>query len=253
MKSYEEMTRTVIARVEQERQNRKRKRNVVVKTAVSLCCFSLVVLGAIGFLLPETQTPGDTLNREPRTKLVLVSSAAEVKPAAILKDMVTHCRSQIRVRDVRGLSLKEREKAWVEAKAYGKEQWEYSAKKNWNMHFGYEKAIISVISDGLLQLVVGDVRDVKHAEATSTEMGVANVGAADYYEGDDGLVIYWRPSDIAVTQLENDPNMKLSQLGFTLTVTVEFKDNTKETAVIDMTVDDDGFVYATLKGITVTG
>ena len=253
MKSYEEMTRSVIARAEQERQNRKRRRSVAVKTAVGLCCFSLVVLGAIGFLLPETQTPGDTLNREPRTKLVLVSAAAEVKPAEILKDMVTHCRSQICVRDVRDLSLKEREKAWADAKADGKNEWEYSARDNWNMHFGSDTAIISVLSDGLLRLVVEDIRDVKNAEVTATQMGAANVGAADYYEGDDSLVIYWQPSDTAVAQLEKDPDMKLSKLGFTLTVTVEFKDETKETAVIDMTVDDEGYVYATLKGITVTG
>lgn len=253
MKSYEEMTQAVITRVKEERQIRKRRRSNTLKATLCVCSLCLIFFGSTKLLVQETPESTRVLNQTPRTGFVLVSAAAHVAPTKLLKDLTVPCKSEIRVRDVTDYSKEEWEIAWEEAKVSGKEVMENSEADDWSMHFGSDTAIISVISDGRLELVVDDIDTVEDTQVTTTEMGVVNLGAAKYYEGDDSIIVFWRPSDAAIKQIEEDPNIKLSTLSFTLTVTVKFKDGIKETAIIDINVDEDGSVYAVQRSITVTG
>lgn len=79
----------------------------------------------------------------------------------------------------------------------------------------------------------------------------------DYLNGDDtalaqiirlykdGLILYLNGYVKNIVMAE--------ELTDTITVTVEFTDGTKEIAVIEITVDDDGQIYGTFKGVDVIG
>ena len=252
MKSYEEMAERVLVRAEKEKQNCKRRNRIVLATVAGMFCLCLSVLSVLWTRVPEPQASEQSVHREPRIGFVVRCSASEVKPAELIKDVVVPCESLIRVRDVTGMDEKERYVVRSEEKALAKELF-----ANWDENksftqWGSDTAIISLFCVGDLGLVIDDYNDVESKYITATKMGSASLGHVDYYEGDDKITVFWGPSDIAIKQIEKNPETKLSGLSHTLTVTVEFKDGTTETATIDMIVDDDGYVYAVQRGITVT-
>lgn len=252
MKSYEEMTEDVLNRARKEKQIRQHRKNTVITMIAGMFCLCIAILGVLQFHMPDHHTSAQNVDRESRMSFILRCSAAQADTAELIKDMVVPCQSMIRICDVTGFSETESEKAWTEAKDFAKGVFSNSAADDSSSLWRSDTAIISLICDGRLELVVEDIAAVEDMIVTATEMGAAGLGAADYYEKNDSIVLYWTLSDAAIKQIEKDPGIKMSTLSNTLTVKVKFKDGTTESATIDIIINDDGYVYAAQRGITVT-
>lgn len=252
MKSYEEMTASVLVRAQKEKQIRRKRKGVALATIVGLCCVCLSVISIQWLQAPAGQTSEQTMRRQPRIGFVVRCSAAEAKPAELIKDVITPCEMLLRVRDVTGMDERERHAVRSEEKASAKE-----ILANWDENksftqWGSDTAVVSLFCVGDLGLVINDYNDVESKYITATEMGLTSLGYVDTYEGDDKISIFLGLSGKAIQMIEEDPGIALSTFSYTLTVTVKFKDGTTETAVIDMIVDDDGYVYAVQRGIMVS-
>ena len=116
-----------------------------------------------------------------------------------------------------------------------------------------DKTLVSTIYAGSFYLTVDDYAQVRDVSVTTTGIGDASINSVDYYEESlsDGVGITWFLSDEGVDMIEKDPELKLSELTDTVTVTVEFNDGTKEIAIIDITVDEEGQIYGTFQGANV--
>ena len=64
------------------------------------------------------------------------------------------------------------------------------------------------------------------------------------------LRIYLFPSmtDETIKIFQENPDTPLSTLRDTITVTINYKNGTKEIVIVDVTVDDDGQIYMTQRG-----
>lgn len=257
MKSYEEMTSAVLLRAGEERAAQKRKNRKIVVAAVCLVFVGLVVFA--GSMI--SQPAGDGETRNPRVSLFCLTASASEQRQQMLKGEKLPYNAVIRVRDIRGLSALEKVKLENEDRAYVR-----------NMMMQYTDAslgnctstIISSCSDrvmmttlfvGSFYLTVDDYSQIRDINITTTEIGSTVQTFTDFYDESlrDGIGIKWSLSESGLDMFENDPGMALSELTDTITVTVEFTDGTKEIAVIEITVDDDGQIYGTFKGVDVIG
>lgn len=252
MKTYKEMTENVLAQAKRERQNCKRKLSVTLAAIAGTCCLCLIAISA---LLPRSSgssKPNNETNHTPRIGFAIHCSALEEEPAKLIKDIVVPCESIIRVCNVMGLSEEERDKAYREEERLAKEMWADTDAACSRSHRISETAIISLISIGELELIVEDINEVVSKEVIATEMGMASLGYTDYCKGNDNIVIFFDLSHKAVQMIERNPDINLSELDYSLTVIVKFKDGTTETALIDILIGDDGYMYAVHRGVTVT-
>lgn len=252
MKTYEEMTESVLNRACRRQQKYEQRRSYVINVTVVMSCICLVVFGLWSLLLPNARITPQVQNREPRTRFILVSRASEIAPTELIKDIKVPCMSRIRVLDISKMSKAEQDMAWVDERISARQEME--GQNSCASFHRSDTAIVSMISSGLLELVIGDLNTVVNMEVTSTKTGSANrLGYAIYYEEDDSLVVYWSLSDEGIKMIDENPKINLSELSFALTITVEFKDGSKECAMIDMLIDEEGYVYAVQRGITVSG
>ena len=254
MKNYEEMTASVLARGKKERQKQRKRRGIVLTAIAGLCCVCLSVIGIHWRQTPAAPTSEQSMQRQPRIGFVVRCSAAEAKPAELIKDVVVPCEMLLRVRDVTGMDETERKYVQLEEKQFAKETFENWDERNANsfIQWGSETAVISLAYVGELELVIDNYNEVETKSVTATEMGLTSLGYVDSYEGDDKISIFLGLSGKAIQMIEEDPGIALSTFSHTLTVTVKFKDGTTETAMIDIIIDDDGYMYAQQKGIMVT-
>ena len=251
MKSYEEMTEAVLTRVGKERQVCQRRKRSVLTVITSVCCLSIILVGALWLGQPDRKMPERNVNREPRMSFVVKCSATEVQPAKLIKDLVVPCQSMVRVCDVTGLSEIEADEVWKAAKDFGKTVFANTDADDSSSHWKSDTAIISLICDGRIELLIDDIHEVEDMHATTTDMGAVSLGAADRSTGNDSVVVYWTLSQAAIKQIEDDPKIKLSDLSYSITVDLTFRDGTTEHALIDIIVEDDGYVYAAQRGITI--
>ena len=244
-----------MARANQARQMHKRKCLIALTAIAGVCCLCMIVFGMQKpQRMPEPQNFVQTINREPRLGFAIRCSAAEAKPAELIKDVITPCEMLLRVRDVTGMDETERNDVSDEEKRFAREIFENWDERTSNtiIQWGSETAVISMIYAGELELMIDNYDEVESKSVTATEMGLTSLGYVDSYEGDDKISIFLGLSDAAIEMIENDPGIALSTFSHSLTVTVEFKDGTTETAVIDIIIDDEGYMYAQQKSIMVT-
>ena len=255
MKSYEEMTSAVLLRAGEERATQKRKRRRLAITAVCICFAVLAVFaGAHG-----NRSTGEGETRDPRVSVFCVSANASQQRQEMVKSEMLPYNAQICVRDIRGLNAVEQ----LELKIEDRLQFESTVVRDaddpqgvpeWSSSSSYsDKVMITTMFAGSFYMTVEDYNQIQEVTATTTEIGWTAQHLADYYDESlrDGIGITWGLSGAGFDMIEKDPDMPLSQIKDTITVTVEFIDGSKDVVTIDISVDDDGQIYGTFQGVDV--
>lgn len=189
-------------------------------------------------------------------------------------NMTLPVNSMLRVRSLKGMTESEIEKALEEEyafKAEFKKKYGNSDGGRYEMHvlskFDIEKpyqTVIQFLSGGKASLILLDATQIESFDLETT--GVLNTGGGGYGtynrdvtigEGESAVTIpkgclriYLFPSmtDETIKIFQENPDTPLSTLRDTITVTINYKNGTKEIVIIDVTVDDDGQIYMTQRG-----
>ena len=140
------------------------------------------------------------------------------------------------VRDLRGLNDEERSAAKKEWREFD-EMMKAGAQTSCtyvggNLVMGtYMKGFIGVVSDQL---------EIRSISAHTVNEGIGDYGMCG---GPDVFGVSWF---LSPNVLQDDPSIPLSTIRDTLEVTVNYKDGTTETIFIDISMNDEGQVFATL-------
>ncbi|MBR3978494.1 MAG: hypothetical protein IKJ94_02600 [Oscillospiraceae bacterium] len=254
MKSCEEMTNAVLFRIREEKAAQKRKHKKVLTVALCVCFIGLT---AFAGSVAARQTGGDASGKT-RVSLFCITANAAEQPQQMHKGGTVPYHAVLRIHDITGLSdqdvqhLRSTDEEYANRMTEGKSENQggfISSVTSWRT----DKILVSTIYAGAFYLTVDDYTQVQDVFVTTTGIGDTAINSVDYYDASlsDGVGITWSLSGEVVDMLEKNPEMKLSQLTDTVTVTVEFNDGTKEIAVIDITVDDAGQIYGTFQGSNV--
>lgn len=257
MKSYEEMANAVLLRVREEKASQKRRRRKLVAAVVCACFAGLAVFAGS----KADQLTGDGEARKPRVSLFCVTASAAEQRQQMLKGEKLPYNAVIRVRDIRGLNALEQLKLKIEDRQYvesmavqdtddppGNLVWSETSRCS-------DKTMVTTMFAGSFYMTVDDFKQIQDVTVTTTQIGWTAQHLADYYDESlrDGVGITWSLSEVGFDMIEKNPEIALSEIKDTITVTVEFKDGTKDIVVIDITVDDDGQIYGTFQGTDVIG
>ena len=250
MKSYEQMTEAVLLRAGVMKAAQKRRRRTIAVTATCLCLALVAVFAGA--------KPKNNGGVKSRVSLFCITASADVQPQQMLKGQTVPYNAELRIRDITGLSDLEVQRMHDEDKKYAAslsaENLEKQGKLNWSVtSWKTDKILATTIYAGSFYLTVDDYEGIKDISVATTKIGDYGINGVDHYDEalKDGVGITWYLSAEGVDMIENDPQMKLSQITDTVTVTVEFTDGTTETVTIDITVDDAGKIYGTFQGTTV--
>jgi len=251
MKSYEEMTDAVLMRARAEKAAQKRRYRKIVAAAVCVCFAGLMVFAGA----KAGGHHGGEEGRTPRVSVFCVTANAAEQPQQMLKGGTVPYNAVLRVRDITGLGDQEVLRLLSAEKEYANQiaggDPEKHGKFNWSVtSWKTDKTLVTTFFAGNFYLTVDDYKQVRDVSVTTTQTGSASLYGTDYYDASlpDGVGITWSLSGEGVDMIEKDPEMKLSQITDTVTVTVEFIDGVKEIVVIDITVDDAGQIYGTFQG-----
>ena len=254
MKSYEEMADSVLFRAEEKMAEQRRRRRKAATGAICMCLAALVVFAGAKAALPTE----DKESRDPRVSVFCVTASAADQRQEMVKGEKLPYNAEIHVRDISGLGeleiqeLREADKEYAKQIAgqntddYGNLDWSIASP-------GSDKVMVTTIFVGSYYLTVDDYSQIKDVTSTTTEIGWTAQHLTDYYDPSmrDGVGITWGLSGVGFDMIEEDPDMALSEIKDTITVTVEFKDGSKDVVTIDIAVDDDGQIYGTFQGVDV--
>lgn len=253
MKSYEEMTRSVVCRAEEELKVKRKRR---MKLSIAAVCACLVVLSVFAGKLLHEPT-GRNEPWEPGISVFCVIAGASEQRQAMMKGEQIPIGAQLFVRDIEGLSPQEILELRIADEEYAKQMLASSNEEllwgpNWaTTSWGSEKTRVTTVFAGSFSLTVEDYRQVKNVSITTTEIGYTCQYGTDLYDTSkkDSVGFTWCLSQKGLKMLEENPQMPLSELKDTVTVTVEFANGTKDVAVVDISADDAGLIYGTFREI----
>ena len=257
MKSYEEMTRSVLYRAQEEIKEQKRRS---IKCAVLTAGICLAVLAVFaGSMLRKPSGAAEPW--KPRVSMLCVTASASPQRQPMMKGEQIPIGAQMLVHDIEGLSSQEVLRLRIADQEYAKQMFEGRKQEltwgpDWaTTGWSSEKTMVTTIFAGSFMLAVEDYQQVKNVSVTTTEMGYTSQHGTDLYDTTqkDAVGFTWSLSQAGLKMLEEDPQMPLSQIKDTVTVTVEFTDGTKEVAVVDISVDDAGLIYGTFREIYSVG
>lgn len=249
------MTDAVLSRASAEKAIQKRRRRGLVAAVVCVCFAGLAVFaGAKG-----NQSVSDAETRAPRVSVFCVSANASEQRQEMVKGEKLPYYAAICVRDVTGLNELEVQKLRDADKEYAKQLAgmkldDMPGNPDWSSTSSCSDTVmVTSIFVGSFYMTVDDYSQIKSVTDTTTEIGWTAQHLCDYYNPalKDAVGITWGLSQVGFDMIEKDPDMPLSQIKDTITVTVEFMDGTKDVVTIDITVDDDGQIYGTFQGADV--
>ena len=192
----------------------------------------------------------------------LSHTATQVSQTYFLKDVSIPVDGRIRVRRFAGLSEEERKQAILDEKADFEAHRAECANFPTGQSYVRERqsGMLSFVCNGSIYLEFKDKDQYESVDIETTEVGavagasVTYTKTATYGEGENQItypagtflyVVFWHPSDVTENKLMSDPNMPLSAISDTITVTVNYSNGAQQTLIIDVTVDDDGQIYMT--------
>lgn len=260
MKSFEEMTQSVLNRAKEQRSAQKRRnRNIIVAAAACICSLTLAIVVGIKFYspTPTDQTSDTSIAPNAIPKITLLTAAINTdSPQELVQDIVMPFNMKLRVRDIRGLTKQEADQVRFEERTSGAASETLVPADGIVIQYGTNTAVITLIYNGKFYLILDDYAQVQDMSVTTTSAGTATL-THGHYKADDETVhratlIKWMLSNATVDKITENPTMKLSEIRDTLTVTIKLKDGNTATVDLELTVDDDGKVYITQRGITVT-
>ena len=300
MKTYEEMTCSVLQRATASIAERNRRRKTILTVTATGLCLALVLAAVGAFwdapadvndptqptISMENPTTAPTQPEETEPTQPLPAYTGQVyflnatKEGADLTPMQANMtlpvNSMFRVRSLKGMTESEAENAIEEEKAFQaafKEKYGNSDGGSYMMHVmgGFSiddrkeayRAVVQYLSGGKASLILLDASKIKDFDVETT--GIINVyGGYGIYnqdvtigEGESAVTIpegcfriylHLSMGDKMVKIFKEDPDTPLSTLNDTITITINYKSGTQEIVVIDVTVDDEGYVYMTQRG-----
>ena len=250
MKSCEEMTNAILFRVREEKAAKKQRHRKVLTAVLCVCfiCF-VVVAGTVA-----TQQTGDDENRKTRVSLFCVTANAAEQPQQMMLGGTVPYNAVLRIHNITGLSDREVQDLHRADKEYANRMSERNQEQygelRWSVtSWSSEKTLASTIYAGTFYLTVDDYTQVRDVFATTAGVGDASINSVDYSNAalSDGVGITWSLSEEGLDMIEKNPQMKLSQITDTVTVTVNFNNGTTGNVVIDITLDDEGQIYGTFR------
>lgn len=291
MKTYDEMTQSVLQRATAGIAERDRRRKTILTVAATGLCLALVLaaVGAFREAPTGTDDPNPTISMQNPTtapttqptetepilppaemKVYFLShNATQVSRTQFLKDVRIPVDGRIRVHRFDGLSDAERDQAIAEEEAIIKAH----QAENSNYPSGVASvytglnAMVSLVNKGSITLEFADKDQYESVDIETTGVGgvsgasISYFKAATYGEGENQItypagtmlyVVNWTLSYETKLKLMNSPNMAFSAIRDTITITVNFSNGEKQTLIVDVTVDDDGYIYMTQRG-NITG
>jgi hypothetical protein len=282
MKTSEEMARSVIGRAKAKRAAQKRN---LITGAAALICVCGIGVGAwmagrtpankvdtlqVQPTDPQQTQPEDNVQLRP-VRLSLLSFTPEGKDVVILENGIkTPGQGQIRIKDIRGMTEDEIQAAYEAEQEYGETVTEQV--REYFLHYGTHyscgpNGMVSFISAGCLVVPVEDSSLVENVRVTVIGNGkLVSIAPSKEHQSSDeypkeyvaerwhlrngGVVMVWMLSADMRWKLCNDPTIPLTSIASTITTTVNMKDGTQVTSIVDVTVDDEGFVYFTSRSET---
>ena len=246
MKSYEEMTASVLERGKIERKNRKRK--AAAGWSVACACLCLALVAVLGPGKAEPNVPAQQVATQPRVGIMLLSSESDPQPKMLVRDVSEPFHYLIRVLETKGLNDEEVKALMAQERAYAESLWSPEGARRRFTCYGGKTAVISIMSAGRLMLSVDDYRFIKDFTVTTTETGYVGEYVHRTAGENQGIAFGWILSQSVIDQIEADPTVKLSTFSDTITICVEFQDGTTETVIADVVIQDDGQVFIVHRG-----
>ena len=128
-----------------------------------------------------------------------------------------------------------------------------------------KNAVVTVVSAGDLKIPVKNPDLVDNVRVSVTGHGIINgplsmkiedngdrvIKGCDLRENQ-GVKMNWMLTEEMLRKLAADPTIPLSSISSTITATINMKDGTQKSVIVDVSVDDDGMVYFTSRGETAT-
>lgn len=194
---------------------------------------------------PETTEPTTQLEKEPEgTKIVVLSTKnGEETEIPLEVGITTPIDYVVYARDLSGLDNEERSEVI--------KQWrEFDINMRDNAPGGYQissyignDVIVGTYMNGFLGITPS------HSKIISVSVISTNGGDRGWgRQGDDFYVSWFFDPDVLI----ENPGIPLSSIRDSLEVTIAYEDGTTERIVIDISLDDEGHVYATLAEDSVT-
>lgn len=306
MKNYEQMAVDVLRRAEEYAIEQKRTRKVVTSIAAFGCLALLIVVNTVvlaakkmnespSLILPSIQMDHHTTEgtktteaTQPQDQLpivqpgkdtfgdtgivLLVARTSNATGTPLENDLELPLNYSLRVRDLRGLSAKERLQAELEERALHAVKMKESLGEA-SMKLGNctnrENYMISFVRTGCFRLLwIKDHSSVKSISIKSTTIyGKIEVCLSNStyphgqevtllpeeipeWDWDNGLRINWKHSNAVLKILDEDPATPLSTFSDTVVFTVSFTDGTTQECAVRILVQDDGEVIACLQDRT---
>ena len=248
MKSYEEMTNAVLLRAGAEKVLQKRRQRRMAAVLLCSCLVAFVMFAGAKHALPMEEYKS-------RVSMFYVAANASEQQQMLVGQKIPY-NALIRVHDITTLDDQQVKELQVSDKEYA--QWiadqnlnDDPGNPNWSISSTVsDQTMVSTIYIGSYYLTVDDYSQIRDVSTSTTQIGWAALHLADYHDESvkDGIGITWSLSGTGVDMIAANPEMNLTEITDTITVTVEFKDGTKEIASIVITVDDDGQIYGTFQG-----
>lgn len=280
MKTYEEMAQSVLTRAKAHRTNRNRW---LLGTVAAVCALG-IGLGAFAMRpdTPTLQSPPVTEAPSVQAPRVTFLHTDGIETNRLEPGVKVPFKSQLRVRDVRGMTLEQIEAVCQEEHQYAEQLIDAypEAAHDWGtLQFGPgedQNLVLTYIDVGRFVLKLPDPEQVEEVRITTRTGAVimCTLPRSDDPFMDEDPFAYPKPLEYILdheTMLEhyspsrggiatycfmssplmyylNDTLTPLSQISDTLTFTVSFRDGTQETYVIDMLFNDNGDIYALYRG-----
>ena len=196
--------------------------------------------------------------------LTATEEGAELTP--MQANMTMPVDHMFRVRSLKGLSQAAKSKAIDEERRFYREyreKYNEIAGEGWYERSEQDEVIIQYLSGGFASVVLLNNSEIESIEKETT--GVlragksfskykkeATVGKGNYEvtipAGSLRLYLTCSMTGETAKIFQENPDTPLSTIRDTITITINYKNGTKEIVVIDITVDDDGHIYMTQHG-----
>ena len=275
MKTYHEMTESVLEKAGTEILKKQRRcRNGVCIAASGLCLALLLTVLGMGLEQPPeisptlpvdqpglsvdaTDAPQPT-EQQAKVKITYLSNiVGQTTQETVSPNVSMPLNGMIRIRDTRGLTEEEVDEARQEENAIANEF--CLGGRGSVIRWGYTGAITTIVSNGGITLDFSDCSAVENLEVETTEVGSVNRGASlsgpnpvkgeIYWPSVREAYFDWSISSEFAFALHKDPTIPLESIRDTITIKIDYANGTKETLIFDITVNEEGYIFVTQRGI----
>ncbi len=279
MKTYHEMTESVLQKADKEiLKKERRRRNGVCIAASGLCLALLLTVLGMGVEQPPVVSPTLPVDQpglsvdatdapqpteKAKVKITYLSNIeGQTTQETVSSGVSFPLNAMIRVRDVRGLSEEAVNTALQEEQTIV-DEFRMPGEGGYGRWVN-ESVIISIVRNGSITLDFSDcspVKPVKDVKIETTRTGNVRIGgrlsamppegttAVPYWPYMLEAYLGWQISSELAQSIREDPTIPLESIRDTVTVTIYYENGATETLIFDITVNEEGQIFVTQRGI----